>query len=564
MKKVYSEMFIPRLNNTDFINIIIIASIWIFMLFLVNPIGNFPLNDDWAYAESVKHFLETGDFELPGWAVANLLPQVLFGALFCLPFGFSFTALRFSTLTLGLIGTIATYGLLKEISHQKIAFIGALIVAINPLYFALSNTFMTDVPHYTVTILSLYFFAIGIKKNSPSAIYISVAIAVISLLVRQTTIALFCGYAIAYIVKNKAKIRSLITAALLFVLLPAGVQLLFSAIFWPKNYGNYGVKEQEIVSELISVDQNAIAHFAYFALCAFLYIGCFLLPFLIIIFSLKSASIEAKRRNLLIASLLFFITSIGIWLFFKQERMPIRGNIINDWGIGPLTLRDTILFPSESVPNYLEFFWIIVTILSLIGAGLLLLFLGLSILKIFKPEVIASRRSLILLNNSTTFIYFLPLGISFFFDRYLVLLLPLSMVMVLTSVGKIEDFKLDFKTNIVIWLAILSIGAFTVGSTHDYLSWNRIRWQAIENLIQEEQVSPNRIDGGFEFNGWHLYSSDYPIYKHRKNNLAWWWVEQDDYIVAFRPLKGYDVIKQYHLKNWLPFRFDRILILQKN
>ncbi|MBE9045049.1 glycosyltransferase family 39 protein [Pleurocapsales cyanobacterium LEGE 10410] len=562
-QNVYRDKFILQLQGRDFINIIIIAITWIFALILVNPIGDFPLNDDWAYAESVKHLLETGDFQLPGWAVANLLPQVLFGALFCLPFGFSFTALRFSTLTLGLIGIIATYGLLKEVSHQRIALIGALIVAVNPLYFALANTFMTDVPHYAVTVLSLYFFVIGIKKNSLTTIVISVVIAVISLLIRQTTIALFAGYAIAYVVKNKAKIKSLIMAALLFVLLPAGVQLLFSAVFWPKNYGNYGVKEQEIVSQLVGADTSAIAQFAYFALCALLYLGCFLLPWLLIVFALQSAGIKSQGRKIQVSLLLFLITSVGVWLVVKQTRMPLRGNVINDWGIGPLTLRDTILSPPGTIPNYLAAFWIVVTIFSVVGAGLLLLFLVLSTIQLLTTKGIANKRSLILLSNSTIFIYFLPLGISFFFDRYLILLLPLLMMMVLTTVGKIPQVKLDWKTSFVSWLIILFIGAFTVGTTHDYLSWNRIRWQAIENLIQEQQISPRRIDGGFEFNGWYLYSSDYPVYKNRKAEIPWWWVEQDDYLVAFSPVAGYDVVKQYSLENWLPFKFDRILVLQK-
>ena len=129
------------------------------MIILVNPLGDFPLNDDWAYARSVKDFLDTGNFQLPGWAVANLLPQVFLGVIFCLPFGFSFTALRFSTLTMGLVGVIATYLLLKEISYnQKIALLGALLIAFDPIYFGLSNTFMTDVPHYAVSVISLYLF----------------------------------------------------------------------------------------------------------------------------------------------------------------------------------------------------------------------------------------------------------------------------------------------------------------------------------------------------------------------------------------------------------------------
>ena len=93
----FSFISIIQLSKADKINIAVITFIWAIAVVLVNPIGDFPLNDDWAYAQSVKSLLETGNFQLPGWAVANLLPQALWGALFCLPFGFSFTALRKSS-----------------------------------------------------------------------------------------------------------------------------------------------------------------------------------------------------------------------------------------------------------------------------------------------------------------------------------------------------------------------------------------------------------------------------------------------------------------------------------
>ena len=42
---------------------------------LVSPQGNFPVNDDWAYARSVQWFLIEGRVRIPDWAAMNLLPQ---------------------------------------------------------------------------------------------------------------------------------------------------------------------------------------------------------------------------------------------------------------------------------------------------------------------------------------------------------------------------------------------------------------------------------------------------------------------------------------------------------
>jgi hypothetical protein len=71
---------------------------------LVNPTGNFPILDDWSYGRSVKTLVEQGTLQYDGWNAPTLFFQVLYGALFCLPFGFSFEALRISTLVAGLAG----------------------------------------------------------------------------------------------------------------------------------------------------------------------------------------------------------------------------------------------------------------------------------------------------------------------------------------------------------------------------------------------------------------------------------------------------------------------------
>src|SRR6266481_12743 len=92
----------------------VIAAFWTLSVFLVNPIGNFPLNDDWAMGKTVNHLLEAGTYRPSGWTGMPLITQILWGALFCIPNGFSFTALRFSTLTLSLAGIAATYYLVRQ------------------------------------------------------------------------------------------------------------------------------------------------------------------------------------------------------------------------------------------------------------------------------------------------------------------------------------------------------------------------------------------------------------------------------------------------------------------
>jgi hypothetical protein len=59
-------------------------------LVALRPLQNAPFIDDWAYAWSVEHLRRTGELRILGWAVSQNVAQVLWGALFCAPFGFSF------------------------------------------------------------------------------------------------------------------------------------------------------------------------------------------------------------------------------------------------------------------------------------------------------------------------------------------------------------------------------------------------------------------------------------------------------------------------------------------
>src|SRR6478672_5751113 len=188
-------------KNNDIAIIFILVLIWIFLVVLVNPIGDFPLNDDWAYGWTVKTLLEKGDFQLSDWTATNLLSQVIWGSLFCLPFGFSFTALRFSTLILGLVGVLATYGLLREVNaSSKMSFLGALIVALNPIYFELSNSFNSDVPSFAFAILSFYFLVRGLRVNSNLAIIIGLLISCIAILNRQSSLIILPAFGLGYLV----------------------------------------------------------------------------------------------------------------------------------------------------------------------------------------------------------------------------------------------------------------------------------------------------------------------------------------------------------------------------
>src|SRR5690242_6681048 len=64
---------LAALSSPDFYPLLLILQAWAAMLVVVNPLGNFPVMDDWAYFASVKALVEHGQLVFSSWAAMNLV-----------------------------------------------------------------------------------------------------------------------------------------------------------------------------------------------------------------------------------------------------------------------------------------------------------------------------------------------------------------------------------------------------------------------------------------------------------------------------------------------------------
>ncbi|MCZ8039097.1 MAG: glycosyltransferase family 39 protein [Microcystis sp. LE17-20A] len=544
---VISWSYFSHPKKADIVNILIIIAIWTVMVIVVNPLGNFPLNDDWVYGLAVKSILEKGDFSFPSPAHANLFFQAFWGALFCLPFGFSFTALRFSTLTLGLIGAIGTYGLLREVNaNQKISLLGALLVVVNPLYFGLANSFMTDVPFLALSILSFYFLIRGLKRESISEVILGLCLVYVNILIRQYAIVILLSFALAYSFKKRFKIKFLFAS---FVIFSSGILLHRFYQNWLYSTGRTPAIAENVLSRKI--------YFRYdILMISLIYIGCFIFPIIAIFFvkKLKEISRQQKTITILIMSS-FFVVVMGR-LIWQGKTMPFIGNVLRYFGLGPLTLRDTFLL-KVNLPSYslgLKVFWLIITAMGVLGAVLLLYYLCLAIIQTFSE----SEKWLKVLILSAILIYLFLFGVKYPFDRYFLFLLPLFMVLLVISNNYINEQYIGKKITAFALTMTFIWGGFTMAATHDYLAWNRTRWQALNDLM-EQGVTPEYIDGGYEFNGWYLNDIKY----QKQRGKSYWWVNRDDYMISSGLLEGYQEVKRYPFTRWLLLKQDNVFVLHK-
>jgi hypothetical protein len=544
--------------------VLLIVGIWVLAAFLINPRGEFPLADDWAYAGTVKALLEEGCLKLSGWAATNIIAQILWGALFCLPFGFSFTALRVSTLTLGAIGVLALYGLLREAdADRKTALFGALLLAFNPLYLVLSYTFMSDVPFLAVSLLSLYFLVRGMRRNFPLEVAAGLFLACVALLIRQTGLAIFMAFGLAYLAKSGLRLRNLFLACIP-VACGGVVQVLWHQWMKYKNIvpAKYSLSATWVLSPrpyAKIVSWHGPMRAAQGPIIISVYLGLFLFPILLFVGRRKLAELF-RPRLLNWATLVFAVLAVYV---LRYRRMPLLTNVLYDFGLGPATLRDAFFLNLPSLPTAGKNFWFVVTFLGVVGAAVLVQATLVAMAKALKllPLPAGKRESLVMLLASAL-IYFAPVAIlaslGRAYDRYVIFLVPLAIAIVLL----VSDGSPGRAGPATMPLAVASLvlyGAFSIAGTHDYMSWNRARWQALNNLTTEQRVSADHIDGGFEFNGSYLYDPNYQATPEK----SWWWVAGDDFMVTFGPVPGFTELRRYPFRRWLPPPEGSILVLRR-
>lgn len=575
---LFNPLFINKLARIDKINFMVLTAIWVFMVILVNPLGDFPMIDDWVYGLAVKSILEQGDFRLPSPASANVFAQAFWGALFCLPFGFSFTALRFSTLTLGLVGVLVTYALLREINATpKISLLGALLMVVNPIYFGLSHTFMTDVPFYAFWVLALYCLIYGLKRDTNFAVVMGILISYIALLIRQFGIILSLGFAVSYLVKKGFNSLGNIVQALSPVLIGLGIQIFY--VKWLFTTGRtpptqiQNPQYRGLIENLFNLSTNFLRYFFHNTLFTFIYIGLFIFPLLIIVlFDRYSRLTSQSQKKLLIFALAAFCVSVMGWLLLRYKRlMPLLCCHLDfNFGFGPLFhLRQPLepflrslkfgslwLFESSAIPLGIKAFWLFMTTIGVIGAAILLYCFGIIAVEIFKKK--KPQKYLNSLVVSIVIIYLSLLLFSILMERYLLPVLPVFMVIILLATKQINELNFGNKMTAFLLLIILIYGSFSIGAIHDYLVRDRTMWQALQELIQKDGVSPSKINGGYEFSGWYSYTLNQPDKPNKR-----WWADDNEYIISSGSIAGYQALKRYPFQRWLTGSQGSIVVLHK-
>jgi hypothetical protein len=548
------------LAQSAVLDVAALAFIWLMIVLLVDPRGNFPLNDDWSYGRAVQNLVERHSFALTGFTSMPLLAQVVWGALFCLPAGFSFTALRVSTLVLGFVGIVATYELLKEARASRgFALMGALLVALNPLYCVLAFSFMTDVPFFAFSMLAILFLVRGTVRDRPVSVYIGVLFTFVALLIRQPAMLILLAFAVTYPL-CRGFTRITISRAVMPVFFGVGFliayrRLLEATTGVPVLYN----RAYDPLTESAAGFVQALGQVLDRLFVAAIYLGLFALPVALIVAGRRWRNSSGTIRQaplVLSAAVSAIVMAALIW---SGRRFPLTGNVLSEDSLGPTLLRDTYILRLRDFPHLPGSVWWAVTAGAVTGAVLVaqrIAATGIDLVRtIARKRIVTDFPSAFALVLGL--VYAASIAVTGYLDRYLIFALPL--VLMTVAAAAVPGRWRWHAGSVAAATLVVVFGFFSVAATHDYLSWNRARWAALRHLTNDMNVSYRDIDGGFEFNGWYGYD---PTYRET-SGVSPWWVQNDRYLISFAPLPAYEVTNVYRYGTWMPIGPREIFVLHR-
>jgi len=532
---------------------IYLSVIWLLCILLVNPMGDFPLNDDWSYAHNTRALVLENKIEFHDWGAMTLIAHTIWGAMFCKIFGFSFTVLRVSTLVLGWGAIMGCFHFFKEGGmHEKHAFGGTLLLLFNTFFFVNAFTYMTEVPFLCFFLWAAYFSLKSINGKGSNNIIFATLFSIIAILIRQHGILVPLAFFFTYIIKNKLSLKTVIQSVTPLVLTYASMQIFVN---WRKaNYGlskNFGQTKQLIDNitngELKQTIETEIHIF-------FEFWGLFLFPLLLIIL------IYFWKKTPHIVKLIATVSTLTLsYPYSKIYHQKLLGNTFENLHIGPVSLSSyDKLVPTRisqmDWENFLLFLFITAIFL------LILIFIQSYNLLVFlknKKSEFVSWSSIFAFIAAFGYFLFLTLN-KHQIDRYVLINIPFLILFIFPK-------KMDLKIPKIIRIISISsfgiIAIYSIIATHDYLAWNRAEWKAIDYALEEIKIDPTELNASFEYRGLYNIKNNWASFGWE--DLEKWNDAPQKHSIAFSPICKYNTLKKVPYQRFMPPRTDTMYLLKK-
>lgn len=507
--------------------------------------GDFPLSDDWAFVYAARSLAETGHVALLPWTGASVVFQAAYGALLTVVFGFSFTVLRISTLVLAFSGGIAAYLFLREVGIRgELLALTVVVLVLDPLYVNLAFTFMTDVPFTALALWAAYGYARGLGRSDVRALVAGSIAAAAALLIRQHGIFVAAAAVLAILLAGRGpRGRDVVAAA------TAPALALAAYLAW---LGWAHAATPAVANKVAEAAHLTVTGTLNIAFRALEYLGLLLLPIAI------AAAPAARRVPRIFGAALAVFAGCACFLYAREGALMFYlTNVLYDLGVGALTLRDVLFLGFDPPLHVGPAVGVVLTVAATVSAAVLVAAWWQAI-----PRARDPLRTFALLSFVLLFLGSL-LHARFYFDRYLLPVLPFAAALAVTAPESARARR-------PAWILAAVLAWCAIAGTHDYMSWNRARF-AMLDVLENEGMEPTSVDGGMEYNAWRLAArlGTWPttadvIPGQPSTRRSWWWVVDDRFVVSFRPLAGYKPKAQTTYRRWLIPGRGRVLLLQRD
>jgi len=403
---------------------------------------------------------------------------------------------------------------------------------------------MSDVPFLSFSIIAIYCFVLALEKPGLLIFFIATAAGILSALTRQFGVIIPIAFAIAGLLQRKRPIAM----RLAFVLPAVAIGWLLHFTMGRLEGKGYFPYSGSDVHEFLA-SPHLLLQFVYRGGFVLYYSGLCLLPLLLILGN-PARGLSSKQKRVVAVFVLLCIPFLAV----AWDALP-EGNVFNFGYMGPFTVKG-FRWNQVTIPP-------VFTALKCIAA-----FGGMLLMANVASLFITALHSLKSGDGDSNiklkaFIAMCLLGYgalscvpSFFFDRYILYFFPLFSMLIIPGQNHAIAAKRPVK--MLAYIVTFMFAVYAVAGTHDYLSWNRVRWQIGDYLTKDMNISPHKIDGGYEFDGWYI-GKWYPA----QANKSWWYVDDDEYIISTEPQDGYTLIKTYTYNRYLSYGGGVLYIWQR-
>ena len=527
-------------------------------------------NDDWLYARSAQVLSEQGRYQhvsQHGELAASVVTHVVWGRLFV--WGeFSFEALHRSQAVAGWLTCVGiAFVVLALNGNLQMALLASGSLAITPLFYGHTFTFMTDVTALMLITYAILFF---IRSDNLARLGPLLVASVLTALVfwcRQTHVLIaVCPLFVLWKRRRNYSWKRLVIRLVILGGIPALSLVLFELVgLVPGNQSRTGTLF------IKSFDFVRLKQIAVYLYGTGLLIGMLLLPMsaMLVLKWFGKRRLELRRRWMVLIGLAWLgvFVATGGRTYITQS----VGYFLHNAHFGPVLFAD--LPHADGSWTYLAevkwppAVWQLISIASILSLAVSTsaAMTTLTTARMDQPEQCIRDRSLW---RWGIFLFGLVISIALLavveniVDRHWMVLFVPAVIWVATCDAFLVVVRPGRVSAALMWIAGVSMIYISLTFTHDWLAFNDQRNQQMEAWL-DQGLRPQDIDVGADLNGWLRTAEDYESMQ-REGDDTRSWRGLATHTLAHRPRRGWKVIGTRTWYSWAVETEQTLLLLKKD